>query len=311
VAVLFAVLGAGAFASPPVDPPTEGFVIFSKTAVLCDGTVAESERFHWTYFETEDISVPACAGAADPEENPILGRPGFREGAEIAYEQDFKAVGGKTLRLRSVPGYYTVFEKDFLATSHGVPNLAVRQAIEYNADPAGNGYAIHTEKVGLSVVSRGGDKGLNTGGGLLSLCPWATETGGERGSGYPATCEGIAAGSSFTVTNIRGFRSESGVTSTDVPVLTYAADALSGRGAISAGFVVEIWESTGQWGSRGSEPGGGLVLPDASPPSASRTSYKEYAAAQGLWAFAKKVGYQSTMPGASTFIPINPFVQVP
>jgi len=34
-----------------VEPPPEGFAISSNTAILCDGTVTETEEFHWTYFE--------------------------------------------------------------------------------------------------------------------------------------------------------------------------------------------------------------------------------------------------------------------
>jgi hypothetical protein len=138
-----------------VEPPPEGFAISSNTAILCDGTVTETEEFHWAYFEGTG-NLKAVTDGSDAAGHPIIAAPGFQEGAEIVYEQDFRAVDGTPLRLRSVPGYYTLFAKDFRATSHGIPNLAVRQTIGYNADPAGNGFATHTEKVGLSVVSSGG-----------------------------------------------------------------------------------------------------------------------------------------------------------
>jgi hypothetical protein len=51
IVVAFAVLGAQAFASPPVAPPVEGFIIDSFTEIKCDGDVTESEIYNWQYFE--------------------------------------------------------------------------------------------------------------------------------------------------------------------------------------------------------------------------------------------------------------------
>jgi hypothetical protein len=314
-AVAFVVLWTQALASPPVGPPPEGFTITSDTAILCKGKVSEREKFNWTYFEGKGI-LRALAGGPDDSGHAILMGPGFQEGAEIAYEQDFTAVDGVTYLLRSVAGYYTLFEKDFRATSHGVPNLAVRQAIGYNADPKGKGFAAHNEKVGLSVVSCGGGEAADFDDGLLSLCPWATGPGRETVE-YPATNEGIAAGSSFRVTNLQSFTSESKVISTEVPALTYAVEAQSGRGLISAGFVVELWEGAAKWGSHdigihgvGQIPTGVYAVDDA-PPVQSRTSYTEHVAAEGLWAFSKKAAYFSKMPGASLQDAVNPFALVP
>lgn len=49
--VAFALLGAQAFASPPIAPPIEGFIIESYTKIDCVGDVSESENYNWTYFE--------------------------------------------------------------------------------------------------------------------------------------------------------------------------------------------------------------------------------------------------------------------
>lgn len=309
-------LATRSFASPPVKPPPEGFVIITTTLIACEGMVTETEKFHWTYFEGTGNLKPVDEGT-DVCGSPILTAPGFQEGAEIVYEQDFRAVDGTSSRLRSVAGYGILFEKNFRATSHGIPNLAVRQAIEYNTDPAGSGYATHTEKVGLSVVSCGGGETNPTAGGLLSLCPWGANGSGGETTGYPATNEGIAAGSSFRVKSIRGFTSEARATSTEVPALTYMVDAAAGRGLILAGFMVELWEGAHRWGSHetgvcdaGQYPRGVYAVDD--PPAVlSRTGYKEYAAADGQWAFAKKVAYHSTLPGANGQNVVNPLVWIP
>ena len=309
-------LATQALASPPVEQPPEGFAISSKTAILCDGTVTETEEFHWAYFEGTG-NLKAVTDGSDAAGHPIIAAPGFQEGAEIVYEQDFRAVDGTPLRLRSVPGYYTLFAKDFRATSHSIPNLAVRQTIGYNADPAGNGFATHTEKVGLSVVSSGGGGAVSIADGLLSLCPWGASGPGGETAGYPATNEGIAAGSSFTVTNIQGFTSETEVTSTEVPSLTYAVEARSGHGVIRAGFVVELWEGATRWGSHDTgihdpaEYPTGTYAIDDPPAVQSRTSYAEHATAQGVWTLIKKVMYQSVMPDAGGQNAIRPFVSVP
>jgi len=315
VVVLLALLGTQALASPPVGPPPEGFTITSNTLVLCDGTVTEMEKFYWTVFEGEG-NLLALTEGTDAQGHPILVMPGFQEGAEVAYEQDFTALRGRTSLLRSVGGYYTLFGKDFGAKTHGVPNLAVRQTIGYNADPAGNGFAIHTEKVGLSVVSCGGGEAADIVDGLLSLCPWATGPGWETFE-YPATNEGIAAGSSFRVTSLQGFTSETEVTITEVPALTYAVEAKSGRGLISAGFVVDLWEGAGKWGSHdigihgvGQHQSGTYAVDDA-PRVQSRTTYAEHAAAEGWWTFLKRAAYQSTMVDAGMQNGMNPFAQVP
>lgn len=282
LALMLVVFGAQAFASPPVAPPVEGFVITTETAIECDGTVSESESFNWTYFEgygTGGYIGRTTAGSQPPYY--AAANNGWQEGAQIAYQQTFSGVNG-----------VTSFIKDFAATTQTVPNLTVGKIIGFTANPGPAGLATHTEKAGLSVVSQGGTQGINF-AGLLSLCPWAVGSGG-----YPATNEGIAAGSSFKVTEIQNFNTTTEVTSTDVPKLKYVVDAPYGVGDISAKFVVELFES-----AKGTTWSGVGV-----PPLESRTSYSESASASGVWSFKKTMSYESAFPA---FNQINPFASVP
>jgi hypothetical protein len=310
IVVAFVLLGAQAFASPPVKPPVEGFIITSETDIKADGDVTESERYDWTYFEGvgnlgatlgscfQFPGGPACA-------TDCILQLGFAEGAQIAYQQDFAAIDGTTN-----------FKKTFTAVSNTtttVPdNLIVDKDITYD-NLGGSGNATHLEKVGLSVVSVGsaGGETLNPADNLLSLCPWATSTRGST-PGYPPTNEGIAAASEFNVKNIV-FASNSSVNSTNNPALKYDVVA-TGEGSISAGFVVELWEGAAGdvWGSipTGTQGCETCFIREPVPQLASRTSYSEHATADGVWSFTKKVSYESVMPTgtqASTF-PIN---QVP
>ena len=303
IMVAFVVLGAQAFASPPVKPPVEGFIIDSFTEIKADGDVTESERYNWTYFEgvgNLGATLGDCPGCAT---NAIL-QLGFAEGAEIAYQQDFAAIDGTTN-----------FTKTFKAVSHTsttVPdNLTVDKDITYD-NLGGTGVATHLEKVGLSVVSVGAPSSpVAAGNNLLSLCPWATSQNGSTAA-YPPTNEGIAAASEFSVKNIV-FASNSAVNSVNNPALSYEVVA-TGEGTIAAGFVVELWEGPEGdiWTSMPSGSGACATcfVPEPTPLLASRTSYSEHASADGVWSFVKKVSYESVMPTgtqAST-CPIN---QVP
>jgi hypothetical protein len=341
-----ALLGTQAFASPPIQPPVEGFVIHSFTDIVCDvdangkNSVTESESFDWTYYEGwgkgpfyPNNYVPrACQ---DGDDIPGLNCPrgtvselGFTEGAQIAYQQTFEAKDG-----------HTEFTKTFDAKSdpdQGDNNLVVSKKIDFEAVDPAVGYAKHTEKVGLSVISMGAsDTEGNPASGLLSLCPWAANGEGSSGGGYPPTNEGIAAGSSFNVTKLVGFETKSIVNSSINPALSYSVTG-QGEGTISAAFVVELWEGPAGyvWApvrvnsirDEGEpcfdcepiecDPRSGrtcYILPQVAygePPLASRTTYKENASAQGVWTFTKQVSYESTMPAspaAGTF----PFNQVP
>jgi hypothetical protein len=257
-----ALLGTQAFASPPIAPPVEGFIIHSFTEVVVDpgpdgtNSFSESESFNWTYYEGWGSGpfypngyVPAPAHwstswdycntvACNPTvTSGLVSELGFTEGAEIAYEQTFESRSG-----------HTEFTKTFDAKSDPDPgddNLVVKKNIEYEAlDPAVD-FAKHEEKVGLSVISMGANSSTiaTEAAGLLTLCPWAAEGGSSvTGGGYPPTNEAIAAGSSFNVTRIVGFESESHVNSSINPALSYDVTANEGDGEISAAFIVELWE---------------------------------------------------------------------
>jgi len=345
---LFAIIGlvlfgAQAFASPPIAPPPETFEIWTNTSWVCGlgqepCNFQESERGKWTYFEgwgtgpfypngyipvgayNCGFNGPPCA---EPETIYATNELGFSEGAEIAYQQSF------TAKDAAVGSY---FEKELWWQDHAFsfPNepdeLHVQKMIGFF--PFGStSYAEHTEKVGLSVISMGKAAGspfaANPAEGLLTLCPWAASSGGSADAGYPATNEGIAAGSHFKVTQIQGFTSESKVNSSELPMLSYHVNADNGIGFIEAGFVVELWEAPKGFvwapvvdGTAGgtcidceccgcnprTQPGGPWILPQTygPPPLASRTSYKEYASADGTWSFTKSVKYQSVMPGAAS-----------
>lgn len=325
--VAFVLVGAQAFASPPIKPPVEGFVITSTTDILVDGTMTESERYNWTYFEgwgtgpffPNGYTPAGCVNGTTPCAG-LYSQLGFSEGAEIAYQQSFTAKNG----------IQTSFYKTFAAYSNPdaaalQDNLVVHKEITYEAKDPLKDVATHSEKVGLSVVSMGAkaSSATNPSAGLLSLCPWSAQTPGTDGGAYPPTNEGIAAGSSFKVSKITNFVSDSRVNSTANPMLSYNVDAPSGTGFIDAGFVVELFEGPEgtTWAplpitgtcftctNVACDPRAGTVCYQnaPTPPLASRTSYKEYASADGTWSFSKHVKYESKMPagaGAGTF-PIN------
>jgi hypothetical protein len=273
--VAFALLGAQAFASPPIKPPVEGFIIDTYTKIECVGDVSESEKYNWTYFEgtgmlqNQNVTLGMAAdwllaqyaalNAIDSNTFPpipamtqdyidfilahtgnmiLLQNLGFQEGAEIAYQQDFTATKGTT-----------AFEKTFKALSNVTTadpdNLYVKKTIVYDNMGDGNadGSATHSEKVGLNVVSVGssGASVVQEAASLLSLCPWATSTSTTTTTkGYPPTNEGIAAGSSFDVKKIN-FKSDTTVNSSVNPALAYNVEG-EGEGTIKAGFVVDLWE---------------------------------------------------------------------
>ena len=82
-----------------------------KLAIIPDGLRSEEfvcigtdrERFNWTYFEGEG-NLKAVTDGTDVAGHPIIITPGFQKGAELAYEQAFKAVGGYYTRQPICPG---------------------------------------------------------------------------------------------------------------------------------------------------------------------------------------------------------------
>jgi hypothetical protein len=324
----FLLVGAQAFASPPIGPPVEGFVITSTIDALVDGAMTVSERYNWTYFEgwgkgplfPAGYTPAGCAARCDRSDDcaGLYSELGFTGGAQIAYEQTLTAKGAIQTRF-----FFDAYSNPDAAALQD--NLVVHKEINYQANDPLKDQATHSEKVGLSVVSMGAKNADATSlaTGLLSLCPWLASTPGTGGGAYPPTNEGIAAGSSFKVSNITAFISDSRVNSTDNPMLSYNVDGPSGTGFIDAGFVVELYEGPAgtTWAPvaataycatcvpAGCDPRAGtMCYKDApTPPLASRTSYKEYASADGTWSFSKHVKYESKMPAgasAGTF-PIN------
>jgi len=280
VAAVFMFAGVQVMASPPVPGPVEGFTIKTTTQIECLGAVQETESYSWVYGFGEGPIGPMFGDGAE-----------VNRAAENQYRQSFKAVDG-----------YTTFIKDFSADSDSIPNLAVDTLIGYTANPSANAaQAQFSERIGLSVVAAG-DELSQTLTGLLSLCPWVAGSS----TVYPATNEGVAAGSSFTVTNIRNFNSNGSVTTTGIPELKYnvvAADPVGGsaggwggQGVIQAGFVVSLWEANDVWDGNGV------------PPLASRTEYTEFATADGVWNFQKSVEYKSVFPELGRYL--FPFDQV-
>jgi len=254
VVVAFALLGAQAFASPPIEPPVEGFIIDKSISVVLDplngkSSFSETESFSWTYFEGwgkgpfyPNGYTPAgvCFGTAfDCEGNGgaaqgLVSELGFTEGAEIRYEQKLDAGSG-----------HLEFDKTFAAKSApeaGDNNLVVNKKIEWAALDPTKDFLKHTEKVGLNVISMGAaDRTVSqTARDLLSLCPWQDDNSSNTGGGYPPTNESVAAGSELNVTRLVGYESNSVVNTSINPALKYDLKATAGDGTISTGFIVDL-----------------------------------------------------------------------
>ena len=279
LAVILATLVQGeAQTLPPVtkgaDPPVEGFKIKSATNIECRGNTTESEFYAWQYGDGEiDLNDPSMVSGG---------------AAEIRYEQQFNALNG-----------LTSFEKNFLATSHEQPNLQVSKIFGYRRSGTSPAVMLtHEEKVGMSNVNYGGTLSRESQTGFLTLCPWAlagTSGGEEILNAYNL---GVAAGSSMKVTRVNA-TSETQVNTLYLPGLSYKITA-EGRGDISAGFVVDLFEGTSPvFGPQPQEP-----------PLQSRTRYEEHASASGVWRFLKNVNFSSTLEtsGSGNLLP---FQQVP
>jgi len=277
VAMVMAFVTAG-WASPPVPPPKEGFVITSTTAIECLGTVTETEDYDWTYYAVEDPTRPLEGNPVpiqDPE-NPdaILGAD---QAAQIRYTEDFVALNG-----------FTQFNKSLGATTYPTdenPNLEVQKNVGYIAftdDPLAE--ATMVERVGMNVVATGDV--LRAGfAGLLSLCPMGVT---EAEANLPATNEAIAAGNTFKVTALQNWSSNSQVTTTALPELQMAVSAtlaaegsFAGIGSIGTTFIVQVLEGVGQ-GSAG-------------VPTISEVNYSDSSTAAGVWNFEKFMAYNSAI----------------
>ena len=263
VAFVFAFVGS-VWASPPCPPPEEGYVISTTTAITCVGAVVEKQSFTDTHaFQLNPnlkADPPVVAGIASLDDNETISR--------IRYEEEYRGYGG-----------FTVFNKDFDAKSHDTPNLEVDKAIGYVSNGVPGSVASFDERVAIEIVSAGtGEDAAGQFAGLLAMCPWA-----PVGDGYPATNEGVAMGSSFSV-NAGG--NISVLTHTDAEVtenvaLAYGINAVGANATVSAGMLASLWE-----GSTTGTTADDAVL-------AARTTYTEIATATGVFDFSKEMLYQS------------------
>jgi len=262
VAGLFAMVGS-VWASPPVSPPKEGFFIQTETDINCLGTVIETERFDWTYADGSATNSALAGG----------------DHAQLVYQQDYEGTDG-----------LTSFNKTFTADSSNEPNLGVDKIITYQALQPNDGVntpvgtSTHSEKAGLNIVSPGGSYGGL--GGLLSLCPF------NASGTFPATNEGIAAGSEFTADTMQAVNSLD-IISTATPTLTYDT-SMNGTGEASAAFIVELQE--GQNAVANAPQNNGTIT--------SETTYSESATARsipglGPFSFVKNMTYQTDFPDTS------------
>ena len=259
------------------NPPVEGFVIKSVTNIQCRGNTTEDVAYFWQYGDGEiDLSDPSMVSGG---------------AAEILYEQHLRTISGNLN-----------FIKDFMATSDEQPNLKVSKIFGFT--PSGTSPAVmltHEEKVGMSNVNYGGIlSSAETQNGFLTLCPWAL-TGASSGGDQILNAYnlGVAAGSRMQVSRVNA-TTETQVNTLYLPGLSYEITA-QGRGDISAGFVVDVFEGTSPvFGPH----------PQASPVQ-SRTQYEAHAAASGLWSFLEKVTFASTLETTTGSPNPFPFQQVP
>ncbi len=262
VVVLSTVTFAGfALASPPVEPPQEGYVIRTTTDVNVIGDFIHKSDLEWTYMQDTDPNGGSTLAHGDV--NQALAEGG--RAAQIRYENDIRAIDG-----------LTQFNANFNAASHDEPNLQVVKDFYYEADPtSGIANASDTEKVGLSIVANGDGAGL---GDMPSLCPWAA------GTEIPATNEFIAMGSRTTTMSQMYSHTETDVTATGPPSINHSIHA-EGFGSAEAEMRLSLME------------GDGVVAGGVVPDLASLSEYEEYTGAFGqIVNFDKTMHYHSEIP---------------
>jgi len=285
IVAVFAFTGA-VMASPPVEPPFEGFEIVTDTIIECVGDVSEEENFSWHWNNDEAYADPGVGIDSGLPGSKYLGA-GESE-AKIAYTENFSSNNSFTEGTEE-----TKIEKHFNADSHpdeGVENLVVTNHIGYTSNGADGSTAKLDEVVSVEVVSAGG--GVVGGGlaGVLSLCPWNSTTAMT----WPATNEGIAMGAKFSIPNI-GIDSNPGYISYDsdakanvtkyVSLAYEVLDTTRGSGTIQADMIARIYE-----GSDIYLPGPGTIVPALN----SKMTYTESAKATGLFSvFNKSMLYKT------------------
>lgn len=275
-----------------------GFI--TETFIQCYGSVDQSEEYYWSYTGGEG-NFSAVTSGTDDQGHAIIVTPGFQEEVTLVYEQDYSARNGSTY-----------FWKTLALDPNQMPNLHVRTSVSFQGDPAASSsLAGYNERVGLAVMSTGGDNTASSqGSSLLTLCPWASSSNTESGGGYPATSEILAAGSSFVVTDILGFFSEATAISAGRTFFGYSVETLPGRGSIRVGFSAEVWEATGKWGTHDigihENPATttGIFAINDPPQRASHASYSDQATADGVWTLTKKAWYQNSLPKTNLLIEV-------
>ena len=251
-------------ASPPVPPPTEGFVILTETDIDCVGGITETESYVWTYGTgTFDAAGPAM-GEGD-------------RAAQIRYTEDLTMIDGIDRLV-----------KKFGARSHGADDLLddlnVSKDISFVGLTSSAVASIDgAENVGLSIVAWGDADGP---GGMPGLCPWV---GGVE---IPATNEFIAAGTtvkasvdmfSTAVPSVTS-HTDSVVLSTVAPQLTHEIEASGENAQMTAALRVHLME-------------GNAAVDEDVPLLRSETRYTQDTAATGsISRFHKKMEYNSVIP---------------
>jgi len=282
VAIVFALTGI-ILASPPTNPPVEGFKITTETYINCIGSVSEKSNFIWHWNNTASTAVGDENGVEAVANKP--GALGENETeARIRYTEEFNSYN--TLSADTVP---TIFDKTFVADSNptDTPNMSVDTVIGYTSDGAPGSVANFDDKVAMEVVSAGGNQ---SGGfaGVFVLCPWA----GPNVESLPATNEGVAMGSSFNIPNLLidgQFGSISANIKSDVELtgnvqMGYDIFA-NGAGTVSAEMLAKLYDGTG---TATSDNNGNTT------PMQSYSYYSERAEASGIFAsFHKEMNYAS------------------
>lgn len=255
---MIAVFGVAsiAAASPPVQPPIEGFYIYTLTDInVINGDLTETEDFDWVYGDDpsfDAVSLTMTVGSA----------------AQIKYSESLTARNG-----------LVSLYKPFTADSYDTPNIDVgpKNITYLGASLDATSTFDYTESVGISIVSYG-VTGTTAAPGrvLLSICPWAT--GASSASDLPATNESIVAGSAVSsgVNLVTGYFPDVNIatrteaTTTENPELTYDIKA-NGFGQFEAYMDVSLQEGHGAF-----TPGMGTIN------LRSNIDYSERATATGV-----------------------------
>jgi hypothetical protein len=189
--------------------------------------------------------------------------------------------------------------KVFSAASHDEPNLEVAKDYAWaGMEGSGISNVENRERVGLSIVANGDQRGLND---MPSLCPWVA------GEFIPATNEFIAMGSRTTATGASGNMvsiTRTDATATGPPALGHTIHA-EGLGTAEAEMRLALMEGDTMYDpvadvhftARTIDQGIGQEFGDGPPDLVSVTEYEEYTGAFGqIPNFDKDMQYMSVIP---------------